>query len=99
MEDGWQKRQEWQANRTNNRTLQMLWKNLQISVEQEKDLRSTLPRLFFLSILSAVALLENCVRSRALFEIEHVISQKRTVYSRSMLLEQRNPKSFGKHFS
>ena len=100
MEDGWQKRQEWQANRTHNRTLQMLWKNLQISVEQEKNLRSTLPRLFFLSILSAVAILEYYEYIFKLpSELEHIISQKRPMCFGSMFLDQRNPESVEKHFS
>jgi len=102
MEDGWQKRQEWQANRTHNRTLQMLWKILQISVEQEKDLRSTnhyFP-VFFSACSSAVALLEDCVCVfMPPFELEHVVSQKRSVYSRSMFLDQHYPESVEKHFS
>jgi hypothetical protein len=40
MEDGWQKRQERQANRTHHRTLQMLRKDFPISVEQEENLDS-----------------------------------------------------------
>jgi len=77
MEDGWQKRQEWQANRTHNRTLQMLWKKLQISVEQEKDLRSTdhyFP-VFFSACSLAVAILEDhvCIFVPP-FELEHIVS-------------------------
>jgi hypothetical protein len=102
VENGWQKRQEWQANRTHNRTLSMLRKNLQISVEQKKDLRSTnhyFP-VFFSACSSAVALLEDYVRIFVPpFELEHVVSQKRPVYSGSMLLDQRNPESVEKHFS
>jgi hypothetical protein len=41
LEDGWQKRQEWQEDRTHDRTLPMLWKNLQICLKQEKNLDST----------------------------------------------------------
>ena len=81
----------------------MLWKNLQISVEQKKDLRSTnhyFPVFFFLSILSAVALVADYVR---IFvppsELEHVISQTRPMYSRNMLLDQHYPESVEKHFS
>jgi len=47
LEDGWQKGQEWQEDRTHNRALPMLWKNLQICLEQEKNLDSTKALLLF----------------------------------------------------
>jgi hypothetical protein len=74
----------------------MLRKDLQISVEQKKDLRSTnhyFP-VFFSACSSAVAILENCVCIFVpRFELEHVVSQKRTVHSKTCFLisEIRSP--------